>query len=60
MMCSAPGFRPAGGRPAEVDQIQWNLDWLISRPDTLEVDQADAAIGVAQANLAAANAIVTG
>jgi HlyD family secretion protein len=34
-----------------VQQDQWNLDWLIGRPDTLEIAQADAAIVLAQATL---------
>ena len=38
----------------KVNSIQWNLDWLIGRPDSLEVKQADAAIVLAQANQAAA------
>jgi multidrug efflux pump subunit AcrA (membrane-fusion protein) len=38
----------------KVDQLQWNLDWLLSRPDPNEVQKADAAIALAQAKLAAA------
>jgi HlyD family secretion protein len=50
----AQAFSRLAAAQQKVDQIQWNLDWLTSRPDTLEVDQADAAIAVAQANLAEA------
>ena len=50
----AQAFSMLAAAQQKVDQIQWNLDWLIGRPDTLEVQQADAAIAVAQANLAAA------
>jgi HlyD family secretion protein len=35
----------------KVDQIQINLNWLLSRPDPVEVAQADAAIAVAQSKL---------
>ena len=38
----------------KVDSIQYNLDWLLSRPDSIEVQQADAAIAVAQARVTAA------
>ena len=38
----------------KVDSIQYNLDWLLSRPDTIEVQQADAAIAVAQAKVSTA------
>ena len=48
----AQAFGRLAAAQQKVDQIQWNLDWLLSRPDTIEVDQADAAIAVAQANLA--------
>ena len=50
----AQAFSRLAAAQQKVDQIQWNLDWLLSRPDTLEVDQADAAIVVAEANLAEA------
>ena len=50
----AQAFSRLAAAQQKVDQIQWNLDWLLSRPDTLEVDQAEAAIAVAQANLAEA------
>jgi HlyD family secretion protein len=50
----AQAFSRLAAAQQKVDQIQWNLDWLLSRPDSLEVDQADAAIVVAQANLAEA------
>jgi len=35
----------------KADQAQYQLDWLIGRPDTLEVAKADAAIAVAQARV---------
>ena len=47
----AQAFSRLAAAQQKVDQIQWNLDWLLSRPDTIEVDQADAAIVVAEANL---------
>jgi len=50
----AQAFSRLATAQQKVDQIQWNLDWLLSRPNTLEVDQADAAIALAQANLAEA------
>ena len=50
----AQAFSRLAAAQQKVDQIQWNLDWLLSRPDTIEVDQADAAIVVAEANLAEA------
>jgi multidrug efflux pump subunit AcrA (membrane-fusion protein) len=50
----AQAFSRLAAAQQKVDQIQWNLDWLLSRPNTLEVDQADAAIALAQANLAEA------
>jgi HlyD family secretion protein len=50
----AQAFSRLSAAQQKVDQIQWNLDWLTSRPDTIEVQQADAAIQVAQAQLAEA------
>lgn len=50
----AQAFSRLAAAQQKVDQIQWNLEWLLSRPNTLEVDQADAAIAVAQARLAEA------
>jgi len=47
----AQAFSRLAAAQQKVDQIQYNLDWLLGRPDTLEVNQADAAIAVAQANL---------
>ena len=50
----AQAFSQLAATQQKVDQIQWNLNWLLSRPDSNEVQQADAAIAVAQARLAAA------
>lgn len=47
----AQSFSKLAAAQKVVDQDQWNLDWLLSRPDTLEVSQADSAIIVAQAKL---------
>jgi len=47
----AQAFSALAAAQQVVQQDQWNLDWLLSRPDTLEVQQADAAIVLAQANL---------
>jgi len=50
----AQAFSALSAVQQKVDQAQWNLDWLLSRPDTLEVQQADADIAVATARQAAA------
>lgn len=50
----AQAFSRQAAAQQKVDQIQWNLNWLLGGPNTLEVAQADAAIAVAQANLAEA------
>jgi HlyD family secretion protein len=50
----AQAFSRLAAAQQKVDQEQWNLDYLLSKPDANEVDQADAAIAVAKANLAAA------
>jgi multidrug efflux pump subunit AcrA (membrane-fusion protein) len=47
----AQAFSALAAAQQKVLQAQWNLDWLLSRPDNLEIQQADAAIVVAQANL---------
>lgn len=47
----AQAFSALAAAQQVVQQDQWNLDWLLGRPDTLEVQQADAAIVLAQANL---------
>ena len=47
----AQAFSRVAAAQQKVDQNQWNLDWLLSLPDTLEISQADAAIVVAQAKL---------
>ncbi len=52
----AQAFSALAAAQQKVLQAQWNLDWLVSRPDPLEVQQADAAIVVAQANLDSAQA----
>jgi multidrug efflux pump subunit AcrA (membrane-fusion protein) len=50
----AQAFSKLAAAQQKVDQIQYNLDWLIGLPDTIEIAQADAAIAVGQANVAAA------
>jgi HlyD family secretion protein len=50
----AQAFSRLAAAQQKVDQIQWNLNWLLSRPDSNEVQQADAGIAVAQARLAVA------
>lgn len=35
----------------KVEQLQWNLNWLLGLPDNLEVAQADAAVVVAQSKV---------
>ncbi len=52
----AQAFSALAAAQQKVLQAQWNLDWLVGRPDALEVQQADAAIVVAQANLDSAQA----
>ncbi len=47
----AQAFSRLAAAQKAVDQAKWNLEWLLSRPNTLEVSQADAAIIVAQAKL---------
>ena len=47
----AQSFSKLAAAQKTVDQDKWNLEWLLSRPNTLEVSQADAAIIVAQAKL---------
>jgi HlyD family secretion protein len=47
----AQSFSRLAAAQKTVDQDQWNLAWLLARPDNLEVSQADAAIVVAQAKL---------
>jgi multidrug resistance efflux pump len=47
----AQAFSQLAAAQQKVDQNQWNLDWLLSRPDEMEIKQADAAIAVAQAKL---------
>lgn len=48
----AQAFSQLAAAQQKVDQIQYDLNYLIGRPDKLEVDQADSAILVAQAKLA--------
>jgi HlyD family secretion protein len=50
----AQAFSQVAAAQQKVEQLQWNLDYLLSRPDTMEVQQADAAIAVALANQVAA------
>lgn len=50
----AQAFSLLAAAQQKVEQLRWNMDWLLSRPDTLEVQQAEAAIAVAQANQSAA------
>jgi HlyD family secretion protein len=47
-------FSKLAAAQQKVDSIQYNLDWLLSRPDTLEVQQVEADIIVAQAKVDAA------
>ncbi len=47
----ANAFNRLAAAQQKVDQDQWNLDWLLSSPDPVEVAQADAAIAVAQSKL---------
>ena len=47
----ATAFSRLAAAQQKVDQTQWNLDWLLSTPNTVEVAQADAAIAVAQSKL---------
>lgn len=48
----AQAFSRLAAARQKVDQTQWNLDWLLSTPNTVEVAQADGAIAVAQSQLA--------
>jgi HlyD family secretion protein len=48
----AQAFNMLAGAQQKVDQAQYQLNWLIGRPDTIEVAQADAKIVLAQARLA--------
>ena len=50
----AQAFSALAAAQRVVEQQQWNLDWLIGLPDSIEIERADAAIAVTQANLAAA------
>jgi multidrug resistance efflux pump len=50
----ANAFSQVAAAQQKVDQLQWNVDWLLSTPNTLEIQQADAAIAVALADQAAA------
>ncbi len=52
----AQAFSALAAAQQKVLQAQWNLDWLLGRPDSLEIQQADAAIVVAQANVDQAQA----
>ena len=45
-------FSALAAAQAKVDQINYDLAWLLSTPDVIEVAQADAAIALAQARLA--------
>ena len=49
----AQAFSAVAAAQQKVDQITWNLNYLLSTPDTLEVGQADAEIAVATAAQAA-------
>lgn len=48
----ANAFSALASAQAKVDQINYDLAWLLSLPDTTEVAQADAAVAVAEAKLA--------
>ncbi len=50
-MLRATAFSRLAAAQQKVDQTQWNLDWLLSTPNTVEIAQADAAIAVAQSKL---------
>ena len=47
----ATAFNRLAAAQQKVDQTQWNLDWLLSTPNEVEIAQADAAIAVAQSKL---------
>ncbi len=47
----ATAFNRLAAAQQKVDQDQYNLAWLLSSPDQVEVSQADAAIAVAQSKL---------
>ncbi len=47
----ATAFNRLAAAQQKVDQDQYNLAWLLSTPDPVEVAQADAAIAVAQSKL---------
>ncbi len=47
----ATAFNRLAAAQQKVDQDQYNLAWLLSSPDPVEVAQADAAIAVAQSKL---------
>ena len=47
----ATAFNRLAAAQQKVDQTQWNLDWLLSTPDEVEIAQADAKISVAQSKL---------
>lgn len=50
----AQSFSALAAAKQKVLQAQWNLNWLLSRPNNVEIGQADAAIAVAQAGVASA------
>ena len=47
----ATAFNRLAAAQQKVDQAQWNLDWMLSTPNAVEIAQADAAIAVAQSKL---------
>ncbi len=47
----ATAFNRLAAAQQKVDQDQYNLAWLLSTPDQVEISQADAAIAVAQSKL---------
>jgi len=47
----ATAFNRLAAAQQKVDQAQYNLAWLLSSPDQVEVSQADAAISVGQSKL---------
>ncbi len=48
----ANAFSRLAAAQKQVDQDEWNLAWLLSSPNKVEIAQADAAIAVAQSKLA--------
>ena len=48
----AQAFSAMAAAQQKVDQITYDLNWLLSGPDQNEIDRADAAIVVAEANVA--------